>query len=60
MDKEEAEIFRLRAIIRQAIWDFEMGRPDMAIVCLRYAGLDEAPITEKNKAIKYGAVNQTI
>lgn len=48
----DTEHARLRAIIRQAIWDLELKRPDMAIIALRYAGVEESAIPGPRAALE--------
>lgn len=43
---DQIEIARLCAIIRLAIWDLELKRPDMALLCLRKAGVKESPLPQ--------------
>ena len=47
LDEKDIELSRLRAIIRQAIWDIEVGRPDMVLECLRMSHIDESPLPER-------------
>ena len=44
LDRNAMELSRLQAIIRQAIWDLELKRPEMALLALRYAHIEEAPL----------------
>ena len=41
---KDLELSRLRAIIRMAILDLNSNKPDLALICLRYAGVEEIEI----------------
>lgn len=47
LDKKDMELARLRSIIRQAIWDLQVGESRMALDCLRYSGVEEAELPER-------------